>query len=412
MLLTTLLISLPLTSLAAEPKIKPCTAYDPINDNFFNLAPLKAARDYTFRDEASDSGTEYLINICRPVETETWHVAGADVIDIGDVGAFVRRDRGDFSMGQANSTLDISPTTGEPRLSYLNGSPCPLDGSVRASTIIDFVCSTSDFGAGKPRLTATLPTGASEGERCVFFVEWATHHACPARQPASLSLAALITGLLVALLLTTALYLVCGTAYNRWVLGLNGFDQIPSFSWDAFAYHANAVYAHLRSEGFGPVWRHVKTSAARKFSKDNLLDMFERFREATTNLYEGGQSGRLALGHGHGNMGRYGYEPASDRLEEGPPGSVNPVSHQAFVRPEMGSPSPRASPSSHHARLSPRARTSPAPRNRTGDGARLAPGGVPSEQTPFMLGQEDDEEEDIARTPVKVPSTPALPAEK
>lgn len=56
MLLTTLLISLPLASFAAEPKIKPCTAYDPINDNFFNLAPLKAARDYTFRDEASDSG--------------------------------------------------------------------------------------------------------------------------------------------------------------------------------------------------------------------------------------------------------------------------------------------------------------------------------------------------------------------
>lgn len=56
MLLTTLLISLPLASLAAEPKIKPCTAYDPINDNFFNLAPLKAARDYTFRDETSDSG--------------------------------------------------------------------------------------------------------------------------------------------------------------------------------------------------------------------------------------------------------------------------------------------------------------------------------------------------------------------
>ena len=56
MLLTTLLISFPLTILAAEPKIKPCTAYDPINDNFFNLAPLKAARDYTLRDEASDSG--------------------------------------------------------------------------------------------------------------------------------------------------------------------------------------------------------------------------------------------------------------------------------------------------------------------------------------------------------------------
>ena len=140
--------------------------------------------------------------------------------------------------------------------------------------------------------------------------------------------------------------------------------------------------------------------------------MFERFREATTNLYEGGQSGRLALGHGHGNMGRYGYEPASDRLEEGPPGSVNPVSHQAFVRPEMGSPSPRASPSSHHAGLSPRVSPSSAPRSRTGDEARLAPGGVPSEQTPFMLEQEEDEEEDIARTPVKVPSTPAPAGDK
>ena len=114
-------------------------------------------------------------------------------------------------------------------------------------------------------LPPTIPTHFLPS--CVFFVEWATHHACPARQPASLSLAALITGLLVALLLTTALYLVCGTAYNRWVLGLNGFGQIPSFSWDAFAYHANAVYAHLRSEGLGPVLRHIKAAAARKFSK-------------------------------------------------------------------------------------------------------------------------------------------------
>ncbi|KAL1741173.1 mannose-6-phosphate receptor binding domain-containing protein [Schizophyllum fasciatum] len=389
MLLPTFLLALSTVALAAEPKIKPCTAYDAANDAFYNLSPLKAARDYAFRDEASDSGTEYLINICRPVDTETWHVDGADAIDIGDVGAFVRRDRGDFSMGQANDTLDVSPTTGQPRLSYLNGSPCPLDGSIRASTIIDFVCSTSDFGAGKPRLTATLPTGASEGERCVFFVEWATHHACPARQPASLSLASLITGLLVALLIVTALYLVCGTAYNRWVLGLSGFDQIPSFSWDAFAYHARAVYAHLRAEGFGPVLRHARAAAARVFSKDNMLDIFERFREATTSLYEGGQSGRLALGHGHGGMGRYGYQPTDQHLEEGAPGSVNPVSHQAFVRPDMGSPSPRASPS---------------PRPQSGGDARLAPGGLPSEQTPFMLGREDDEEEDIARTPQKVAS--------
>ncbi|KAL1737838.1 hypothetical protein HDZ31DRAFT_78843, partial [Schizophyllum fasciatum] len=44
---------------------------------------------------------------------------------------------------------------------------------------------------------------------CIF-VEWSTHHACPARQPASLSLAALIAGLLVALLIITVLYLVCG----------------------------------------------------------------------------------------------------------------------------------------------------------------------------------------------------------
>lgn len=389
-----LLLALLAACVASQKIDKPCTAHDVLNDAFYNLSPLKAARDYTFRD----SDTEYVVNICRSVASETWHVEGGDAVDIGDVGAFVRRDRGDYSMGQANSTLDISPTTGRPRLTYLDGSPCPLDGAVRASTIIDFVCSTSDFGAGKPRLTATLPAGAQADEHCVFFVEWATHHACPTRMPASLSLAALITGLLVALLIVTAIYLVCGTAYNRWVLGLNGFDQIPSFSGEAFAYHAQAVYTHLRAEGFGPILRYLRSAAARKFSKDNLLDTFERLREATTNLYEGGQSGRLALGHGHGYGDGYGYAPAASHHREEGAAAVNPVSHHAFVRPDVGSPGPRASPTPHP-------RTTPAPAH---SGVQSASGDQPSEQTPFLLGGEDDDEEDIVRTPQKIPS-PAPP---
>jgi hypothetical protein len=52
--------------------------------------------------------------------------------------------------------------------------------------------------------------------------------------------------LLVILLVFLMLYLVCGTLYNRFVLNLSGFDQIPQFSWTSLKYHASEAAGNLR----------------------------------------------------------------------------------------------------------------------------------------------------------------------
>jgi hypothetical protein len=42
------------------------------------------------------------------------------------------------------------------------------------------------------------------------------------------------------------LYLVCGTLYNRFVLNLSGFDQIPQFSLTSLKYHVTAAFESIR----------------------------------------------------------------------------------------------------------------------------------------------------------------------
>jgi hypothetical protein len=48
------------------------------------------------------------------------------------------------------------------------------------------------------------------------------------------------------------LYLVCGTLYNRFILKLSGFDQIPQFSMISLKYHVSASLENLKDilEGF------------------------------------------------------------------------------------------------------------------------------------------------------------------
>jgi hypothetical protein len=58
-----------------------------------------------------------------------------------------------------------------------NGSWCKSkagDNQIRASTVVEFVCDTSVFGSGTPRLVAQLPPGDDE-DACAFVIEWRTH---------------------------------------------------------------------------------------------------------------------------------------------------------------------------------------------------------------------------------------------
>ncbi|KAH7923799.1 hypothetical protein BV22DRAFT_1035938 [Leucogyrophana mollusca] len=109
----------------------------------------------------------------RGVASETWKLDESDVAD------FVRRDHGNFSIGQVNITLTM--TTNAPTHLLSNGSPCPDSSSSsparaagpRADAAIRFICDTSVYGAGAPALVVQFPSDDAHG--CAFEVEWPTH---------------------------------------------------------------------------------------------------------------------------------------------------------------------------------------------------------------------------------------------
>lgn len=76
-------------------------------------------------------------------------------------------------LRELNTTISIQDS--QPRLTFLNGSPCKSKSEEEplASTIIDFVCDTSVFGVGKPRVVGIFPP-YDEENACAFAVEWRT----------------------------------------------------------------------------------------------------------------------------------------------------------------------------------------------------------------------------------------------
>ncbi|KZT30983.1 mannose 6-phosphate receptor domain-containing protein [Neolentinus lepideus HHB14362 ss-1] len=207
--LTVLLLLFFLHAVYAEEKA--CTVRD--GDKYYDLSQLSASKDYV--SKASD-GSEYYVNVCRRVTTETWAIE-----DEKDVAIFKRttEERGDFSLGSVNTTLAIHG--GNPLLYLTNGSPCPTVSQLRAASVIRYICDTSVFAAGQPELIAELPG-------CSFFFEWRTHYACPTNSNSGTGGAVVVLGTIALILLM--LYIVGGTLYNRYVLNLRGFDQLPGIS--------------------------------------------------------------------------------------------------------------------------------------------------------------------------------------
>lgn len=106
-----------------------------------------------------------------------------------------------------NQTLYASPDLRDPLLVYQNGSVCPTNPNERATTIIrvslagllhihtritpvadiasQFICSPTDFHAGKPVLIAAVPPGQPD-QACHFVFEWRSHVACPTNRKSEL----------------------------------------------------------------------------------------------------------------------------------------------------------------------------------------------------------------------------------
>ncbi|WVW80082.1 hypothetical protein I302_102055 [Kwoniella bestiolae CBS 10118] len=182
----------------------------------YDLSPLGSAKaDYV----AQVGETSYNLNICRGVVGELHAVEDPDT-----VGGYVRKDDGDFVLGRVHTNLTMSPMTNEPMYVITDGSACPLNPDAKASTAIRFICSPSDFNAGKPVLVATLPPQ----DPCHFYFEWRSHVACPTNPKSSLESGHYIAfGAILAIAILT--WFGGHTLYNRFYLGRRGAAQFPLF---------------------------------------------------------------------------------------------------------------------------------------------------------------------------------------
>ncbi|TFY68602.1 hypothetical protein EVJ58_g918 [Rhodofomes roseus] len=195
----------------------PCTVRD--GDDYYDLSSLSANKDYEFD---SPTGVKFVINVCKPVLSEKWALK---VDRPADVGGIAQHERGSFSIGYANSSLAMY--NGHPVSVMTGGSECANTQDMYASSAVRFICDTSVFGAGKPELVAQLPPG--DNDACAFFIEWRTHVACPTHEKTgTVGFVTVVAAILGTLLM---LYILVGTFYNRYVLELRGFDQIPRISF-------------------------------------------------------------------------------------------------------------------------------------------------------------------------------------
>ncbi|KAL5494617.1 hypothetical protein ACEPAI_78 [Sanghuangporus weigelae] len=151
---------------AADSEQKSCTAH--MCGRQYDLSPLSSSSDYII---TSHSGRNITLNVCRTVISDLWNPR---VDRPQDVGGFFRGDHGDFSIGQANTSLHFR--NGNPVLFMTDGTSCPQSENMKASTAIQFICDNS-AAEGKPQLAAQLPP--EDEDACAFFIEWRTKYACP-----------------------------------------------------------------------------------------------------------------------------------------------------------------------------------------------------------------------------------------
>ncbi|KAL5640022.1 hypothetical protein ACGC1H_007355 [Rhizoctonia solani] len=200
---------------AADPA--PCTGED--EAGYYDLSALKSNKDYTF---TSEGGRKFSLNICQGVKSELWNPQHVDKTET--IGGYVRAGHGDFSIGTYNTTIKVMNK--HPVLIYEHGSTCASATSLKASTVIRFICDPAVFAVGSPVLVAQLPP--EDDQACAFFIEWRTHVACPtAKATGAGGFIAVFGAILLAAIMT---YLVGATLYNRYVLGYRGIDQLPTAS--------------------------------------------------------------------------------------------------------------------------------------------------------------------------------------
>ncbi|KAG6873074.1 hypothetical protein C0995_003382 [Termitomyces sp. Mi166 len=351
------------------------------------------------------------MNVCKRPLKETF---GLKDVDDLTVAGFVRRDHGDFSIGAINTTLSMYGSN--VRMMLTGGSWCTFKSGasgLRASTIVDFVCDTSVFGAGEPQLVAQFPPGDEE------------EAACPTNEPGGAwGFLALLIFILIGLAL---LYLVAGTLYNRYVLRLQGSDQIPRFSLESMRYHASEAVDWFKDlTGIGSSrynYRMPEEGLRTPFPGENTLPHSAQGTGGLNPVSHHTQvSNPESAGASPGSRGDAFVRPYTSRTTSasGKKPDINPVSHQAQSsatgsaappplppKSDLAKPPPQPQPQEQARSPPPRATVSP-----------ISPEPAPAKKEkhrlqPFDLGDDDDDEVNLgSATSAVVPPRQVSAAEE
>ncbi|KAF8635300.1 hypothetical protein AX15_000476 [Amanita polypyramis BW_CC] len=249
------------------------------------------------------------------------------------------------------------------------GSQCKTSSDetiekIRASTVIDFICDMSVFGTGMPRLVAQLPPN-NENAACAFYFEWKSHYACPTSEGSTWGFFTTIAVLALILVMT---YTILGTLYNRYILQLRGFDQIPQFSLESMRYHA-----HEAIDWFRDIMTILYENSQRRGSDDGLP-----FRRP-------GGSPNVPNPFSHFTQSNDGSEfvrPQANRTESIRRHDINPVSHQNQVQSVTQTSS------------EPQSSSAPPPAQKDAQkfDKDMVQNSTPEEKQQFMLDEEEEED--------------------
>lgn len=162
-----------------------CAAMSKVTGDFVDLSLLSKAaggpdqQDWIIRGH--DFGANFSVNICNPiVDSPSEQYVGVE--DADAVGAYyIDKESGSaWSLGQANHRPYFRGRN--LILQYENGSPCldekGYETAYRMSSVFSFKCDR-DLLLSSPPSKAAVLTYAASTNKCSFFFEVRTVHACP-----------------------------------------------------------------------------------------------------------------------------------------------------------------------------------------------------------------------------------------
>ncbi|MCJ1230681.1 Cation-independent mannose-6-phosphate receptor CI-MPR [Toensbergia leucococca] len=258
---TSISLFLSTTTFAAHSKTlqptAPCTIFSPSSGSFYDLntiaiQPIKDGkkahkddRTESWHAKGYDYGANFTLNFCAPVIEDLEDVVGVERALWQNVSAYYKLEGKTYSIGQQSS----EPIFRGPKLvlNYTSGSPCTqqfekaqkltghndndddddsgsLEEVQRKTTIISLLCERDSLAA-----KASVSFVGASLDECTYFFEARSVAACGGVSQSQQTLGpAGVFG--VILLITAAVYLFGGIAYQRTVMHQRGWRQLPNYS--------------------------------------------------------------------------------------------------------------------------------------------------------------------------------------